>query len=155
MFSSLLYLCVTKHICSAPRTTCRGATATMRTLVITHAAQAPKELRICTNKTCKTRNQSPQILKFAQSLQLTEVQVSECGCLGTKQHIAFLCGAIMAPIHPCVPHPGHCGTGPNVAIMPKGVILNHVDSPTRVMHVLSDYFEVHVNDADVDAATVC
>ena len=88
------------------------------------------EIRICTNKTCNKRQNSPQILKFAQSLQISSVQITECGCLG------------------------HCGQGPNIAIMPQGVILQGINTPERLMQVLEAYCNTHVSAADVDAATV-
>lgn len=53
-----------------------------------------------------------QILKFSEDLQLEGVQVKAVGCMAG------------------------CGDGPNVAMDPPGVILNHIASPARFREAL-------------------
>lgn len=48
-----------------------------------------------------------QILQFAQDLHLDGIAVRETGCLGK------------------------CGNGPNVAVSPPGVVMNHMATPAR------------------------
>ncbi len=48
-----------------------------------------------------------QILQFAQDLHLDGIAVREMGCLGK------------------------CGNGPNVAVLPPGVVMNHMATPAR------------------------
>ena len=49
---------------------------------------------------------------------------------------------------------GQCGRGPNIAIMPQGVILQGIKTPQHMMQVLETYCHVTVSHADVAAATV-
>lgn len=53
-----------------------------------------------------------QILKFSEDLQLEGVQVRAVGCMAG------------------------CGDGPNVAMDPPGVILNHMTTPARFREAL-------------------
>jgi predicted metal-binding protein len=109
------------------------------------AAQRPVEVSICTNKTCKKQGSkqvsavmqhscgtmtasiwhepppgsswlnpalSVQILQFVQDLHLDNVTVQETGCLA------------------------NCGSGPNVAVSPPDVVLNHMGTVARFSEAL-------------------
>lgn len=56
----------------------------------------------------------PQILQFAQDLHLDNVTIRETGCLAK------------------------CGNGPNVAVSPPDVVLNHMATVARFSEALRD-----------------
>ena len=68
---------------------------------------------------------SSQILQFAQDLHLDGLIVLETGCLGK------------------------CGNGPNVAVSPPDVVLNHMATPARLAEAMRA-----VCDADVSPAVL-
>lgn len=76
------------------------------------AAPPHTEVLICVNKTCKKQG-SKQIAQFAQDLLLPGVTVKTTGCLG------------------------RCGSGPNIAVTPPGVVLNNISTPARMAEALS------------------
>ncbi|PSC75352.1 tetratricopeptide repeat 1 [Micractinium conductrix] len=81
------------------------------------AASTAFQLRVCTGKVCKKQG-SPQIAKFAQDLQLPQIEVQTCGCLS------------------------ECGNGPNVAVIPldgtRLLVLKHVGTPSRMADLLRE-----------------
>lgn len=56
----------------------------------------------------------PQILQFAQDLQLESLTIRETGCLAK------------------------CGNGPNVAVSPPDVVLNHMATVARFSEALRE-----------------
>lgn len=72
----------------------------------------PVELRFCTNKVCRKQG-AAAMAKLARDLALPGLTVSESGCLG------------------------RCGAGPNVAVLPAGVILAGLATPSRLVEVLA------------------
>jgi hypothetical protein len=69
-----------------------------------------------------------QILKFAEDLHLDEVEVRAVGCMAG------------------------CGHGPNIAVDPPGVVLNHMATPARFRDAMSAVAGVDIR-ADVLKAT--
>lgn len=90
------------------------------------AAPPHTEVLICVNKTCKKQG-SKQIAQFAQDLLLPGVTVKTTGCLG------------------------RCGSGPNVAVTPPGVVLNNMSTPARMAEALSQVAGADVSQDVVNA----
>lgn len=75
--------------------------------------RAGTELRVCVNRTCN-RSGSRQILQLLSDLAPAAVTVSSCGCLG------------------------RCGAGPNVAVLPAGVVVGHCGTAALAAELLAD-----------------
>lgn len=89
-------------------------------------ASGRSEVLICVNRTCKKQG-SQQIAKFVEDLVLPGITVKTTGCLG------------------------RCGNGPNVAIDPPGVVLNHMSTPARMAEALSQVAGADVSDHVINA----
>ncbi|PKI63316.1 uncharacterized protein LOC116215235 [Punica granatum] len=72
-----------------------------------------KEIRVCTNRTCRKQG-SLQTLETLSGLAPADVTVKTCGCLG------------------------RCGSGPNLALLPEGVIVSHIGTAARASRILCD-----------------
>ncbi|GLT55909.1 hypothetical protein SLA2020_289920 [Shorea laevis] len=81
-----------------------------RTIPIRAAVQA-QEIRVCTNRTCR-RQGSMQILDTLSGLAPPDVSVKPCGCLG------------------------RCGSGPNLALLPDGLVVAHCATAARAAEIL-------------------
>ncbi|XP_074567549.1 uncharacterized protein LOC141824208 [Curcuma longa] len=71
------------------------------------------EIRVCVNRTCG-RQGSREILTVLSSICPPGVSVASCGCLG------------------------RCGAGPNLAVLPAGVLIGHCGTAAKAAHVLSE-----------------
>ncbi|KAF8014618.1 hypothetical protein BT93_H0433 [Corymbia citriodora subsp. variegata] len=71
------------------------------------------EVRVCTNRTCR-RQGSFQTLEALSGLAPPGVAVKSCGCLG------------------------RCGSGPNLALLPEGVIVSHCGTAARAARIFCD-----------------
>ncbi|CAN1789306.1 Protein STIP1 homolog [Linum perenne] len=71
------------------------------------------EIRVCTNHTCRKQG-SFQTLDLLTGIAPPTVVVNRCGCLGS------------------------CGSGPNVAILPQGVIRYHCGTASRAALLMSE-----------------
>eukprot|EP00879_Flechtneria_rotunda_P011712 GHRR01012233.1.p1 GENE.GHRR01012233.1~~GHRR01012233.1.p1 ORF type:complete len:174 (+),score=17.37 GHRR01012233.1:251-772(+) len=92
-------------------------------------ATATSTVHICTGKVCKKQG-SQQVLKFAQDLGLTDVNIQECGCLG------------------------NCGNGPNMLLTPEEVTLGHVATPADMADILRWQLDVQLPDKQLKATEV-
>lgn len=72
-----------------------------------------KEVRVCTHRTCRKQG-SLQTLETLCGLAPADVNVKTCGCLG------------------------RCGSGPNLALLPEGVIVSHIGTVARAARILCD-----------------
>ncbi|KAI4304530.1 hypothetical protein MLD38_040026 [Melastoma candidum] len=70
------------------------------------------EVRVCTNRTCRKQG-SLETFHTLTSLAPPEVTVRTCGCLG------------------------RCGSGPNLALLPEGIIVSHCGTAARAARVIS------------------
>ncbi|KAJ3692976.1 hypothetical protein LUZ60_012071 [Juncus effusus] len=70
------------------------------------------EIRVCVNRTC-ARQGSRETLLTLSGLAPPEFSVVSCGCLG------------------------HCGAGPNLAVLPKGELVGYCSSPAQASKLLS------------------
>ncbi|ESQ48157.1 hypothetical protein EUTSA_v10021436mg [Eutrema salsugineum] len=70
-----------------------------------------KELRVCTNRTCRKQG-SFQILETFTALAPPQLRVNPCACLG------------------------RCGSGPNLVALPQGLLLRHCATPSRAAEIL-------------------
>ncbi|KAL3724927.1 hypothetical protein ACJRO7_030006 [Eucalyptus globulus] len=68
------------------------------------------EVRVCTNRTCRKQG-SFQTLEALSGLAPPGVAVKACGCLG------------------------RCGSGPNLALLPEGVIVSHCGTAARAARI--------------------
>ncbi|KAK7358084.1 hypothetical protein VNO77_00005 [Canavalia gladiata] len=80
-------------------------------------ARKLQEIRVCTNRTCR-RQGSFQILEALSGLAPPNVTVQSCGCLG------------------------RCGGGPNLALLPDGLIISHCGTAARAAEVMASLFAV-------------
>ncbi|KAJ4838490.1 hypothetical protein Tsubulata_012374 [Turnera subulata] len=88
---------------------------TARHGLLTRAAHAEtQEVRVCTNRTCR-RQGSMQTLQVLTDLSPPDVSVKSCGCLG------------------------RCGAGPNVALLPQGIILGHCGTAAQAAQIICGY----------------
>ncbi|XP_030541265.2 dnaJ homolog subfamily C member 7 [Rhodamnia argentea] len=71
------------------------------------------EVRVCTNRTCRKQG-SFQTLEALSGLAPPGVAVNACGCLG------------------------RCGSGPNLALLPEGVIVSHCGTAARAARIFCD-----------------
>ncbi|XP_054806245.1 uncharacterized protein LOC129308896 [Prosopis cineraria] len=69
------------------------------------------EIRVCTNRTCRKQG-SFQTLEILSGLAPPNVAVKPCGCLGK------------------------CGAGPNLVVLPDGVIVGHCGTAARAAEVM-------------------
>lgn len=74
-------------------------------------AQQVQEIRVCTNRTCR-RQGSFQTLETLSGLAPPNVAVKSCGCLG------------------------RCGGGPNLVLLPDGLIVGHCGTAARAAEVM-------------------
>lgn len=74
-----------------------------------------QEIRVCTNRTCRKQG-SFQTLETLTGLAPPNVVVKSCGCLGK------------------------CGGGPNLAVLPDGVIFSHCGTVARATEVMVSLF---------------
>lgn len=71
------------------------------------------EVRVCTNRTCRNQG-SFQTLEALSGLAPPGVAVKTSGCLG------------------------RCGSGPNLALLPEGVIVSHCGTAARAARIFCD-----------------
>ncbi|KAK1417925.1 hypothetical protein QVD17_27061 [Tagetes erecta] len=71
-----------------------------------------KEIRICTNRTCR-RQGSSEILQVLTGIAPPTISVNSCGCLG------------------------RCGAGPNLVVLPSETFVNHCATAARAAEVMS------------------
>ncbi|KAK4750841.1 hypothetical protein SAY87_004323 [Trapa incisa] len=76
-----------------------------------------KEVRVCTHRTCRKQG-SFQTLETLSGLAPADVSVKTCGCLG------------------------RCGSGPNLVLLPEGVIVSHIGTVARTARILCDSDEL-------------
>ncbi|KAL2649164.1 hypothetical protein AAZX31_05G234000 [Glycine max] len=90
-------------------------------LLSSHVAPSPpvkvkaQEIRVCTNRTCR-RQGSFQTLETLSGLAPPNVAVKSCGCLG------------------------RCGGGPNLVVLPDGLIVGHCGTAARAAEVIATLF---------------
>ncbi|XP_050220393.1 uncharacterized protein LOC126670660 [Mercurialis annua] len=82
------------------------------------------EIRVCTNRTCR-RQGSTQTLEIIRDISPPHVSVNSCGCLGC------------------------CGAGPNLAILPQGILVGHCGTPASAARIIAGHY---YNHDDNDAA---
>lgn len=70
------------------------------------------ELRVCTNRTCR-KGGSLQTLELLKGLASPNVTVESCGCLG------------------------HCGSGPNLVVLPSEIFVSHCCTPAHAARLLA------------------
>eukprot|EP00238_Polyblepharides_amylifera_P010010 CAMPEP_0196589690 /NCGR_PEP_ID=MMETSP1081-20130531/64316_1 /TAXON_ID=36882 /ORGANISM="Pyramimonas amylifera, Strain CCMP720" /LENGTH=238 /DNA_ID=CAMNT_0041912557 /DNA_START=233 /DNA_END=949 /DNA_ORIENTATION=+ len=70
------------------------------------------EIRICTNKVCRKQGSYQILQDFKDLVDPAQVQVIKTGCLGK------------------------CGEGPNVAMLPSGLVLKHVSTTAHVARLV-------------------
>ncbi|KAK7398776.1 hypothetical protein VNO78_09948 [Psophocarpus tetragonolobus] len=78
-------------------------------------AQVVEEIRVCTNRTCR-RQGSFQTLETLAGLAPPNVAVKSCGCLG------------------------RCGGGPNLVVLPGGLVVGHCGTAARAAEVMVTLF---------------
>lgn len=78
-------------------------------------AQQVREIRVCTNRTCR-RQGSFETLETLSGLAPPNVAVKFCGCLG------------------------RCGGGPNLVVLPDGLIVGHCGTAARAAEVMVTLF---------------
>ncbi|CAK7327909.1 unnamed protein product [Dovyalis caffra] len=86
------------------------------------AAAETQEIRVCTNRSCRKQG-SFQTLEIVTDLAPPDITVKSCGCLG------------------------RCGSGPNVAVLPQGIIVNHCGTTAKAAQFMAT--AANVNDGDV------
>ncbi|KAJ1394278.1 Thioredoxin-like superfamily [Sesbania bispinosa] len=102
---------------------CHLATAppTKQRRVATSAkTQQLREIRVCTNRTCR-RQGSFQTLETVSGLAPPNVAVKSCGCLG------------------------RCGSGPNLLVLPDGLIIGHCGTAAQAAEVMVSLFAEGAN----------
>ncbi|MED6196385.1 hypothetical protein PIB30_046920 [Stylosanthes scabra] len=83
-----------------------------------------QEIRVCTNRTCR-RQGSFQTLETLSALAPPYLAVNSCGCLG------------------------RCGAGPNLAILPDGLIVGHCATAAQAAQLMATLF----SGSDADGKT--
>ncbi|XP_042501217.1 uncharacterized protein LOC122079053 isoform X2 [Macadamia integrifolia] len=73
--------------------------------------KAEIEFRVCVNRTCR-RQGSRETLEILSGLAPADVSVNSCGCLG------------------------RCGSGPNLVVLPDGIMVRHCGTPSRAAEVM-------------------
>ncbi|KAJ6373725.1 hypothetical protein OIU78_029416, partial [Salix suchowensis] len=94
-----------------PLSTLPGKSKRHRTR-LTKAAAETREIRVCTNRTCRKQG-SFQTLEVVTDLAPPDITVKSSGCLG------------------------RCGSGPNVAILPQGIIVNHCGTAAKAAQFMA------------------
>lgn len=72
---------------------------------------AAEEVRVCTNRTCR-RQGSFETVHILSGIAPPNVSVNSCGCLG------------------------RCGAGPNLVILPAGIIVGHCGTPSKAAQLM-------------------
>lgn len=85
-----------------------------------------QEIRVCTNRTCRKQG-SFQTLETLSGLAPPNVAVNPCACLG------------------------RCGAGPNLALLPDGIIVGHCGTAARAAEVVFSLFAVGEGSGSFDA----
>ncbi|KAJ9145694.1 hypothetical protein P3X46_028047 [Hevea brasiliensis] len=88
------------------------------------ATAKTEQIRVCTNRTCRKQG-SMQTLEIMMALSPPDLPVNSCGCLG------------------------RCGAGPNVALLPQGIIVGHCGTAAAAARIMARH-----NDDEVDDATI-
>ncbi|XP_073272135.1 uncharacterized protein [Primulina huaijiensis] len=70
------------------------------------------EIRVCTNRTCRKQG-SLDVLQVLSGIAPPSVAVNSCGCLGK------------------------CGLGPNIVILPEGILVGHCGTPKKAANTMS------------------
>ncbi|KAJ6373726.1 hypothetical protein OIU78_029416 [Salix suchowensis] len=104
-----------------PLSTLPGKSKRHRTR-LTKAAAETREIRVCTNRTCRKQG-SFQTLEVVTDLAPPDITVKSSGCLG------------------------RCGSGPNVAILPQGIIVNHCGTAAKAAQFMAT--AASVSDGDI------
>ncbi|XP_061364119.1 uncharacterized protein LOC133307597 isoform X2 [Gastrolobium bilobum] len=89
-------------------------------------AQQLQEIRVCTNRTCR-RQGSFQTLETLSGLAPPNVAIKSCGCLG------------------------RCGGGPNLVVLPDGLIVSHCGTAARAAEVMVSLFADGDSKTSLDA----
>lgn len=79
---------------------------------VDQGASSCREIRVCVNKAC-TRSGSRETLNFITGLAPPNVKVESCGCLG------------------------HCGSGPNLVVLPAEIFVSHCSTASHAAHLLA------------------
>eukprot|EP00262_Sarcandra_glabra_P015105 TRINITY_DN4587_c0_g1_i1.p1 TRINITY_DN4587_c0_g1~~TRINITY_DN4587_c0_g1_i1.p1 ORF type:complete len:251 (+),score=41.89 TRINITY_DN4587_c0_g1_i1:111-863(+) len=92
----------------------------LRTLKPSFFFKTPKikaevEIRVCVNKSCSKLG-SRQTLQTLSDLSPPNISVKSCGCLG------------------------RCGAGPNLVVLPDGVLVSHCETAARAAEVLAGFY---------------
>ncbi|KAM7265226.1 hypothetical protein ACFE04_002909 [Oxalis oulophora] len=96
-------------------------------IFIVNAEAQTQEIRVCTNRTCRKQG-SFQTLETLSGLAPPTVTVKPCGCLG------------------------RCGAGPNLALLPDGVIVGHCGTAAHAARVMLGFcYSSNVDDNNGDA----
>ena len=85
-------------------------------------AQQLQEIRVCTNRSCRKQG-SFQTLETLSGLAPPNVEVKPCCCLG------------------------RCGGGPNLVVLPNGVIIGHCGTAARAAEIMANLFAGGEDDA--------
>ncbi|XP_028772680.1 tetratricopeptide repeat protein 1-like [Neltuma alba] len=85
-----------------------------------------QEIRVCTNRTCRKQG-SFQTLETLSGLAPPNVAVKPCGCLGK------------------------CGAGPNLAVLPDGLIVGHCGTAARAAEVMMGVVSMEEGSDSYDA----
>ncbi|XP_019420333.1 PREDICTED: uncharacterized protein LOC109330557 [Lupinus angustifolius] len=82
---------------------------------IAKANKTPEEIRVCTNRTCR-RKGSFQTLETLSALSSPNLAVKPSGCLG------------------------RCGAGPNLVLLPDGIIVGHCGTTAQAAELMVSLF---------------
>ncbi|KAI3982920.1 hypothetical protein MKX01_010403 [Papaver californicum] len=81
------------------------------------------EIRVCVNKACSKQG-SRETLEILSGISPPNIIIESCGCLGK------------------------CGSGPNLVVLPDGVIINHVGTPAKTAQLLACFITGKENDPE-------
>ncbi|KAI3921064.1 hypothetical protein MKX01_036043 [Papaver californicum] len=81
------------------------------------------EIRVCVNKACSEQG-SRETLEILSGISPPNIIIKSCGCLGK------------------------CGSGPNLVVLPDGVLINHVGTPAKTAQVLACFITGKENDPE-------
>ncbi|RZC71366.1 hypothetical protein C5167_034544 [Papaver somniferum] len=79
------------------------------------------EIRVCVNKACSKQG-SRETLEILSGISPPNIIIKSCGCLGK------------------------CGSGPNLVVLPEGVLVSHVGTPMKTAQVLACFSTAKEND---------
>ncbi|KAI3898113.1 hypothetical protein MKX03_021712 [Papaver bracteatum] len=79
------------------------------------------EIRVCVNKACSKQG-SRETLEVLSGISPPNIIIKSCGCLGK------------------------CGSGPNLVVLPEGVLVSHVGTPMKTAQVLACFSTAKEND---------